>query len=581
MTRKRTALGIGFAGAVAGVMVGALPISAAEVTYQRLVNAKNEPQNWLLRHGTYDAQYSSPLTQINRSNAANLRMVFMASLMSDSLPPGRQLFTPLVEDGFMYVGNGWHQYTKFDVREASPKIVWTWDAKDDSAASQANGVVGQGMVGAALYGNNMYVNTSYPPRLIAVNVNSGEPVFDVSALLPDVLKDQRFTAPPLPIKDKVLIGNSAGDPGNRGYVAAYNANTGQRVWRFITVPGPGEPGHDTWPAHAWETGGGAIWSLGTYDADLNLAYFGTGNPVPFTDPQWRPGDNLYTNSIIALNADSGALSWYFQETPNESWDYDAVSPKVLYDINEGGARRKVVGTISRDGFAYTWDRQSGQFMFAQPWTTVNWTKGLDPKTGKPLEYNPRVALQDYGTASIRYGQKDTTARNLCPHFSGGPTVMNPHYDEKRGRIYFFTTVACYNIWNTVAGDPATKRLGNGAWQRVGLGYGLLASIDIQTGKIVQEERLKYAPYAGVLGTDGDILFTANAAGRISVYDKDTLKELWGFETGNKAYGNPMTYSVNGKQYFAMTIGGANVDRSAGYPEVAKIPRNALLVVFGL
>ncbi len=554
---------------------------AAEVTYQRLIDAAGQPQDWLMRHGTYDAHNASALDMINRDNAGDLKLVFMASLMSNALQPGRQLFTPVVADGFMYVGNGWHQYTKYDVREGSPKIVWQWDAGDDTAASIAGGVIGQGALSVGLLGNNMYVNTSYPPRLIAVDVNSGETVFDVSTKIPDVLDDQRHTAPPLPVKDMVLIGNARGDGGNRGYVSAYDANNGDLRWTFITVPGPGEPGHETWPDHAWETGGGAIWNLGTVDPDLNLAYFGTGNPVPFQDPQWRPGDNLYTNSIIALDVDTGALKWYFQETPNESWDYDAVSTKVLYEIEYQGQARKVVSTVSRDGFFYTWDRESGAFLFGEPWTKVTWTAGLDPKTGMPVEYDPNVDLQDYNGAAIKYGMRETTARNLCPHYAGAPTIMNNSVDMERGLTYVYTQVSCFNIWNTRAGDPVTRQRGAGASERLGLAEGLLAAIDLRTGQIVRQRTLQYPPYSGILGTGGDILFSANIDGTVSVFDKDSLEELWTFNTGNRVYGTPMTYAAGGKQYFAMTIGGGPADLNGGHAEVSKIPRNALLVVFGL
>ncbi len=580
MRRNTRSLFLGAATIVAGALQAA-PSSAAEVTFERLMNAANEPQNWLMRHGSYDAHYASSLNEINRSNVGNMKLLFMASLLSNNLPAGRQMFTPLVEDGFMYVGSGWQQYTKYDVREGTPRIVWQWDAGEDQAAANAGGIIGQGLTSAALLGNNMYVSTSYPPRLIAVDVNSGEPVFDVSTRLPDVLEDQRYTAPPLPIKDMILIGNARGDGGNRGYVSAYDANNGDFRWKFITVPGPGEPGHETWPDHAWETGGGAIWSLGTYDPDLNLAYFGTGNPVPFNDPQWRPGDNLFTNSIIALDVDNGALKWYFQETPNESWDYDAVSTKVLYDINYNGQTRKVVSTVSRDGFFYTWDRADGAFMFGEPWTNVTWTAGLDPKTGMPVEFDPNVDLQDYNGAAIKYGQRETTARNLCPHYSGGPTIMNNTYDATRGLTFMHTMVSCFNIWNTRPGDPATRTLGAGAAERIGMAGGLIAAIDVSNGQIVRQVEIKYPTYSGILGTAGDILFTGSSDGRMIVYDKDSLEELWAFDTGMRTAGNAMTYAVNGKQYFAVTVGGSGVDRSGGYAELALIPRNALLVVFGL
>jgi alcohol dehydrogenase (cytochrome c) len=552
------------------------PVSAADVTYQRLLNAKLEPQNWLMRAGSYDLHNTSALNQINRNNVANLKVKFMASIAGDTINV-RQYFTPVVNDGALYVGNGWHQYRKYDIRGEQPQLVWTFDAEDDKAQSAAGGVIGSGLLSVGLFGKNMYVTPSYPPRLMAVDTESGKTVFDVSTKLPDVLPDQRHTASPVIVKDLVLVGNARGDGGNRGYMSAYSADKGELKWRFIMVPGPGEPGHDTWPEHAWETGGAAVWTEPSYDPETNMIYIGTGNPVPYQDPQWRAGDNLYTNSIVALDVDTGRLRWFFQETPNESWDYDAVAAKILLDVPGQG---KVVSTASRDGFFYTWDRASGVFLSAQPWTPVTWTRGLDPKTGKPLEYIAGgKALQEYGGKAIKYNERETTARNVCPHHGGAPTFFPGTYDAGRSTYYFMSAVGCGDYFNTRPGNVQTRTLGLGANTRPALPHGALFGIDVRTGKVAKETRMQYPPYSGVLGTAGDLLFMTHRTGRVSAYDKDTLTELWGFDTGTSTAVNPMTYMVNGKQYVALTIGGGVTVNA--WPELNKLGRSPMLVVFGL
>ena len=579
MARTSKLVGAGLVSLVAGVGFG-FPASAAEVTYERLLNAKVEPHNWLFRHGSYDQYNASALSQINRSNVANLQVKFMASIMGEQLGV-RQYFTPLVNDGFMYVSNGWHEYTKYDVRGGQPQIVWKWDAGEDKEAAVAGGVIGFGSLSVALFGNNMYTNTSYPARLIAVDVDSGEPVFDVSTVIPDVLPDQRHTAAPLALKDMIIVGNSRGDGGNRGHVSAYKADSGEFVWSFVTIPGPGEPGHQTWSEHSWETGGAAVWMTPSFDPDLNLIYFGTGNPWPYQDPQWRPGDNLYTNSTIALDVDSGEMKWFFQETPNESWDYDTLNNRFLVNVNVGGEMRRVVSNVSRDGFYYSLDAASGEFLFAEPWTTVTWTAGLDPKTGMPVEYIPGgLALQDYGGKAIKYGMQDSAGQNVCPHHGGAPTLWPSTYDSSRNMVYFASSVNCGNYYNTRAGDPVARAPGAGAADRIGLPTGLIGGIDVASGKLVKELRFAIPPYAGVLGTP-DLLFTGHSTGHVSAYDKDTLAELWSFNTGTPIAVNPMTYAVNGKQYIALTIGGGLNARITPNPEIANIPRNAMLIVFGL
>ena len=593
MTRNSQRLGL--AGLLATTALGfGLSASAQQVTYDRLVKAKVEPQNWLMRHGSYDAHNSSGLSQINRANVANLKVKFMASLNHPTKPMQSMYWTPLVNEGSMYAGNGWHQIWKFDLRGDKPQIVWFRDLQQEVPHITAQG--------GALLGNNFYVNTGTPGRLISLDTATGETVYEVSTVIPDVLKDQGHSAPPLAIKDKILIGNARGDWGNRGYVAAYSADRGKLLWKFLTVPNPGQPGHETWvDGWSYEQGGGAVWTLGTYDPDLNVAYFGTGNPVHMFDPQGHPGDNLYTNSTIALDVETGKLKWYFQETPNESWDYDAVAIRTLYDVEIDGTTRKVVGVTSRNGFFYANDRNTGQFLLGKPWTEVNWTAGLDPKTGKHLEYNAKQGVQDYAGRATAMGRK---AMNIRPAHYGAPTMMPNHYDASRKILYFQSMVGAANYFNTRTADNAANTVGAGgrevfcavhkkenAFEDVVrnktnpncvASYGLLAGIDVTTGKIVKEVRTPYPAYSGVLGTAGSLLFHGDQNGKLMAYDKDTMAELWSFDSGMRYSGTPISYMVGGKQYIVYNVGGGSIQRDEGtHPETYLIGRDNLLIFFAL
>ncbi|HLK82381.1 MAG TPA: PQQ-binding-like beta-propeller repeat protein [Xanthobacteraceae bacterium] len=593
----------GLAGFLAATALGSclglsvVPASAAEVTYQRLLNASSEPQNWLMRMGNYSNWNHSALKEINRGNVANLKVKFMFSLGDPSRPnKATEYFTPLVEDGFMYVGNQWHQYWKLDVRNEKPTVVWKYDAKVQGGGKSAHSVT--------LYGNNVYLNTGNDtsvPRLIALDKDSGQVVFDVNTTAPEVAPNQGHSGAPLAVKNMILIGQSNRGENGRGYVAAYTADTGKLLWRFLVVPDPGQPGSETWAdPRTIPTGGGGVWTEPSFDPETNLAYYGTANPVHMFDPQGRPGDNLYTNSIIALDVDTGKLKWYFQTIPNESWDYDSVAITQLYDVNIGGELRKVIGQTNRNGFYYELDRTNGQFLRGQPFTTVNWTAGLDPKTGRPLDYDPSKTIQDYAGKAVRYGKK---AIDVRPAHYGMPTLMPNAYDPSRGITYFNAMIGEANYFNSRPADPAKQLIGTGFREiycgvatkenavepiersvrnpNCRVSHGLLGGIDVRTGNTVKKLESYYPAYSGVLGTDGGLIFMGDIMGKISAFDKDTMQELWHFETGTAFAGSPMTFAVNGKQYVALITGGRLGRDEGSFPEAAELGQNVILMVFGL
>ena len=562
------------------------PAAAQEVTPERLINAAREPQNWLLPYQSYDALNYSTLSQINKSNVANLKVSFLHSIggMNTATPTGSAptvQSTPLVNEGFMYVHNGWGQVLKIDLRSGDHgQIVWLHDPKVANPGAMRGSV--------ALLGNHLYHNTSgRNPRLFKVDANTGKTVWDVSILPPK--EEATDTAPSvqvLAVKDKLLVANR----GTRGSIAAYDANDGKLVWRFWTVPGPGEKGHDTWADDwgAWKTGGAPVWTQGSYDPQTNLLYFGIAEAKPWGDPEFRPGDNLFSNSVVALDLDSGKLAWHYQVVPNDTHDRDNVSMRMLYNVEVNGAQRKVMGQFTRGGFYYTLDRASGQFLYAEPYTEVNWTKGLDPKTGKPVEYDPKAPVQMYGeNKSLRAG-KPEYGQNVCPNWIGSPTLMPPTFDQKRFTAYVGAASGCFS--STVLEpyeheDVKTGEIRNFPGLELvshGRQRGRLAAVDVRTGKLKAEKWFPWPLYSGTLGTAGDIIFTAQADGKIMALDKDTLDELWSFNAGTTIAAPPITYSINGKQYVAIVVGGA-LYRPADFntQDLTIIQRNAQVIVFAL
>ena len=571
---------------------------AAETTYQRLLNARAEPQNWLMRMGNYDNWNYSALDQINHGNVANLKVKFMAAISDPDRPSkGNQYFTPLVEDGFLYVGNQCQQYWKFDVRDEKPKIVWKYDAKVQGG--------GQSLTASrcsATTSTSTPARDSPNPRLIALDKNSG--AGRVRRLHRD--RRPRRLRPFRRRRSRSRTRSWSARPGATkaaaAIVSAYSADTGKFLWRFSVVPEPGEPGSETWAdPRTIAFGGGGVWTEPSYDPETNLAYFGTGNPVHMFDPQGRPGDNLYTSSIIALDVDTGKLKWYFQTIANEGWDYDAVAITQLYDVTIGGETRKVISQTNRNGFHYILDRANGQFLRGEPFTEVNWTAGLDQKTGKPVDYDPTKKVQDYAGRADQVRQegdgraprplrhadlhaqhlRSAARADLLPgHDRAGQLLQltrgrsregrprhrfprdflrQPHQGERR------RADRAQRHQSQLQGQPRPARRHRhrapARWRRSSKSY--------------------YPAYSGVLGTAGGLLFMGDIMGKISAFDKDTMQELWSFETGTQFAGNPMTYAVNGKQYIALTLGGRPGRDEGSFPEAAEIPQNVMLMVFGL
>ena len=563
------------------MLTGTLVARAAETTYERRLNP--EPQNWLTHHRDYNGQRFSPLDFINKSNIKGMKLVFAVALGGTSRDDSLEA-TPLVEDGFMYVVDSSGIVSKIDVRSGnSGPIMWQMNPKQGKPDRNR---------GVALWGNLVISVTGYDGRVVATDKETGKVVWEKFVLDQSEVGLTELTAAPLALKDAILVPSSGGDHGVRSWLAALEPATGNLLWKTYSIPAPGEPGSETWKdkTNAWLTGGGAFYGTGSYDPDANLTYWGSGNPVPAYDSSYRPGDNLYTNSALALDAATGKITWHHQYTPNDNRDYDETGSHIIIDSKINGEDRKLLVHPARNGFEYAFDRISGQFLTAgQTVRQVTWTKGIDPKTGKPLDYDASKDIQLYAASADSILDKGT--RQICPYVAGGTNFWPSSYSRKAGLLYVPTHEGCGRV-TTDTSAHVIGRITGGAGGDVGRITGSLLAIDPATSEVRKRMDVPYPNSAGVLSTAGGIVVTAMIDGTILAYDDQTLDELWRFNVGSGFNAPPITYAVNGKQYIAIASGLCCDGRGGPLPRnsrgrVARTPElrtqgNATLVwVFGL
>ena len=554
---------------------------AGEVTSDRLMNADKEPQNWLMVNKDYSSHRFSGLDQINRDNVKNLHVAFTVALGGAvgvaPMTLGGHQSTPLVDDGWMYVVDGYGAVYKIDVRDPQKaKIAWIMDPGIPKAE-----VWIPSNRGVTFY-KNFVISVTGNGKVLWTNRDTGEMV--KTAQVDDPTNGFSLTAAPLVIGDKLIVGGSGGDRGARAHIDALNADTGQLLWRTYTVPAPGEPGSETWKDknNAWKHGGGSYWQTGSYDPTTNLTIWGTGQPVPMFDPEYRPGDNLFTNSTVGFDVNTGKMKWYFQYTPGDFLDYDEVGINQLIDTKINGEDRKILAHFSRNGFFYTLDRTNGQFVQSQQYADrLNWTDGIDPKTGKPVEYDPKKDLQTYkiGAPSRRQQGKMTG----CPDFQGGVNYFPTSYSPLTHLSYGGGIEACTFITPDPSNDDNGYFWLGGTVERTDRVKGSVTAMDPSTGKKVAQVILDAPIYSGVTATAGGLVFTATTDGVVYALDDKTLKVLWSFNTGSLNSAPPMTYSVNGKQYVAVLIGANVVAQGmlAKAPEDKDIQNTSMLFVFSL
>jgi len=568
----------------AALMAAAAP-TWAEVTPERLAAANTEAEagNWLMVHKTYDSNRFSTLSEINAGNVAGLKLAFAAP-MGGTEPAGFGVgsmeATPLADNGFVYVSDPWGTPYKFDLSDGKQaKLAWVCDTGVDKDPSRGILLASRGL---ALAGKNV-ITALNDGRVVACDTETGEIAWEQK-----VGKEpgEGFTAAPLVIGDKVLVGQSYGDWATRGWIAALDVNSGDEIWRFYVVPKPGDPGSETWKCDesgnpdCWKTGGGAAWVTGSYDPATKTTYWGTGNPVPMYDPEYRPGDNLYTDSTVALDVDSGELKWHFQYTPGDYMDYDEVGPQLLMDAKINGEDRKVLSHFGRNGIFYSLDRSNGSYIqSAQYVSKLTWTKGLDPKTGLPVEYDPSKSLQTYEHGGIdRAGAKATT----CPNIQGGSNFFPTAYNPALGIAYAAGIEGCSDL-SVKAVKPADVVAGQvftgGAGVSSGVQTGSINAIDVASGKAIAQQATPFPMYGGVLATT-DLLWAGSLDGTFAAYDAKTLEQKWSMNVGTPFQGAPIAFTVNGKEYIAIAGGGIGL-AAFEHPELEIKPTSNMLWVFAL
>jgi alcohol dehydrogenase (cytochrome c) len=525
------------------LLVPVLLVSAglsAQVTMARLENATREPENWLTYSGDYASQRYSRLTQITPANVKNLELAWIYQARSLE----KFTATPILADGVMYVTEAPNTVVALDAKTG--RMFWQYQHTPAADAVLCCGAVNRGV---AILGDTLFMGT-LDAKLVAIDARSGRPVWKKE--LADYRAGYSLTLSPLIIRNKVLVGTAGGEFGIRGFVAAYDASTGNEIWRFNTIPSPGEPGHDSWESDAWKTGGGSSWLTGSYDPDLNLTYWGIGNPGPDWNPAQRPGDNLYTNCVVALDADTGRLKWYFQFTPHDGADWDAVQIPVLVDADWNGRPRKLLYWANRNGFFYVLDRTTGEFLRGAPFVKQNWATGLDRK-GRPLP----AALPD--------------GAPVFPGVQGGTNWYSPSYSPRTGLFY----VSAWDNYSSVftrqsashvpgqrfvggrarSGTPPLRRGPLNTWTEEA-GHGSVIAIQPATGERKWRYDMHDVTDAGILTTASDLLFSGGREGYFFALDARSGALLWKTSVGGQVSAAPISYRVGSKQYVSIAAGNA-------------------------
>jgi alcohol dehydrogenase (cytochrome c) len=507
---------------------------APNVSFDRLLKPGQEPQNWMVYGGSFMSQRHSPLTQITPANAKELELKWV--FQSRSLE--RHEVTPLVVNGVMYTIQSPNDVVALNAETG--KAIWTYSHKPDPAARNCCGKLSRGL---AILGDKVFL-AAFDARMIAIDAKTGKELWNTEAA--DPKQGYAFTHAPLVIKDKVIAGTAGGEFGVRGFIAAWDVNTGKEAWRFNTVPGPGEPGHETWSGDSWMHGGAPIWVTGSYDPDLNLTYWGTGNPGPDWDGAARLGDNLYSCSVIALNPDTGKLQWYYQFSPHNEFDWDSTQTPVLADIEWQGRQRKVMLWANRNGMFYVIDRISGEFMKGQPFVKTNWASGFDP-AGRPIPAKGIVPTKE-GTL-------------VYPGNQGGTNWYPPSFSPHTGLFYIPTWENSSSTY-LKGEEPPDFHEGqtfSGPFPRGGPPgedvYSAVRAIDPKTGEKKWDFRQSVPnTEAGILTTASDVLFSGSRDGNFYALDARDGKLLWQTNLGPSVAAGPMSYSVNGKQYVSIMVG---------------------------
>jgi alcohol dehydrogenase (cytochrome c) len=537
------------------------------VTFDRLLHADREPGNWLMYSGTYDSWRYSRLDQINTQNVKDLRVKWLFQ--------GRHQekfeTTPLVVDGIMYLTRPENDVFALDAETG--RVLWTYNHKNPEKTYNCCGRVNRGL---AILGNRLFMNT-LDMHLIAIDAKSGRELWKTE--IHDYTESGGYaaTGAPLAVKDKVIVGMAGGEHPISGFLDAYDAATGKRVWRFHTIPQPGEANFGTWAGDSWKTGGVSTWNHGSYDAETNTVFWGTSNPWPDYNRDFREGDNLYSCSVLALDADTGKLKWHYQFTPHDTHDWDATQIPILLDAPFRGRQRKLMAWAARNGFFYLLDRDSGEFLTAKAFVRQTWVRGFDDK-GRP----DIIPGNDPTPEGI-----DT----VFPGVDGGANWMSHSYSPLTSLLYVFARderrvfsknsvrhatpeeVAAANadgrgprnLGGNAAGNGMFGAGGNAPGAGLGGGrgrarfapeesWGKVVAIDPLTGTIKWEHKVITPPWGGVMSTAGNLVFGGTQEGVVFALDARTGERLWYFAGNERVYASPISYLSNGKQYVSLAVG---------------------------
>jgi alcohol dehydrogenase (cytochrome c) len=586
---------------VAGALVGALlmatalsPVRAADVTNERALNPQREPQNWLLHHGNYQGHRYSLLKEINTETVKNMKLAHTVALSGfqngGRYAAGNLEATPLVEDGIMYVPDGWGSVYAIDLSAGKKGIIkWKMDPGTDRAWAGDVACCGVNNRGVALWKDKV-ISIALDGRMFATNKATGEVAWERKIADPAI--GETLTIAPLIIRDLAIVGTAGGEFGIRGFIEATDLNTGKAAWRTYTIPGTGEPGNETWKdgKDHWKHGGGSVWETATYDPESDTFYQGIGNAGPDWDAEYRPGDSKWAASVLALSPNDGKIKWGYQYTPNDPYDFDEISEHPIINAKVNGEDRKLLVHAARNGFFYALDRTNGSFVAGKQYVDeLNWTPGLDPKTGKPVNYDPNADFQIYNVGSHGTRAKPQGGR-LCPSHFGGKNWEPSAYNPELNLIYIPSIEGCNAVETVEQKDfvadggtvKARERFTGGGLKMIERLYGGLKALDPVTGEIKAKIRLEYSNYSGALATAGNLVFLGHADGSFTAYDGKTLNELWSFNTGTGINAPAVSFAVNGKQYIAVLAGSRQSPFVIqGAPELKNSSTASMVYVFSL
>lgn len=519
---------------LAALSLATVTTLGAQVSDSRLRAARAEPANWLTYSGDFGSQRYSALSQITPANVASLRPAWIYQ----AAEPGILQTSPIVVDGVMYLTEFKGHVVALDAR--SGRVLWRYQ-QTLPANLLALGFAPTNR-GVAVLDSTVFVGAP-DARLIALDARSGAVRW--IAQVGDNALGYAITGAPLAFGSVVVVGVSGAEAGIRGFLDAYDARTGERRWRFHTIPAPGEPGNETWGGDSWKTGGGSTWLTGSYDPSLGLIYWGVGNPGPLWNGDSRPGDNLYTCSLIALDAESGTLRWHFQYTPHDTHDWDAAQVPVLFDRVMNGKQRQLVAMANRNGFYYVLDRKSGEFLSGRPYIRQDWAEGLDAK-GRPI-LRPNSEPTEAGTATT-------------PNLHGATNWLSPTFSPKTGLFYVASRQMGSRYYKyPVSYTPGRYFLGGGEAEFGGdSAQGAVKALDPLTGRERWSFRLFSPPWAGLLSTGGGLVFGGSNEGQFFALEALSGRPLWHFQAGGMINANPISFSLAGRQYVAVAAGGSLV-----------------------